>query len=221
VRSEKQSPEKSNLVYYVFDVPTTINGKISEEECLTRIKCISKMREYFAEFNFERIVFVKSWLNPSFQQLKTHYSNALEEGYEGLMFKICDGIYEPSHNNYHSKMMIKVKQLLREEFLICGYKTGKGKEDGKIIFNCALTEDTIIKALSYIRSKGKLISISPDVALGSKFFVRPKLTDEESKQLYQDVVSETVEVIGKLYTVEFRDWSDKLMPQQPVGIALF
>jgi ATP-dependent DNA ligase len=221
VRGEKQSPEKSSLVYCIFDVPTTLGGKISEEPCVNRIKCISKLRQYFQEYNFEKVLFVKSWLNPTYVSLKKHYATALGEGYEGLMFKICDKPYEPSHNNYHSKNMIKVKQLLREEFLICGYKTGKGKEDGKIVFTCCLTDETIIKALTYIRAKGKLISVPVDIAKGSKFSVRPKLTDEESKQLYQDVVSETVEVIGKLYTVEFRDWSDKLLPQQPVGIALF
>lgn len=220
VRSEKQSTEKSNLIYYIFDVPMVKNGKLTDETCLNRIKCIAKMRQYFESHNFEKIIFVKSWLNPTYKSLKQHYNTAINERYEGLMFKICDGIYEPSHNNYHSSMMIKVKQLLREEFLICGYKSGKGKDEGKISFNCCLTEDTVIKALTYIRAKGKLVAIGADAAVGNKFSVRPKLTDEESKQLYQDVVSGETEVIGKLYTVEFRDWSDKFIPQQPVGISL-
>lgn len=221
VRVEKQTQEKSELVFHVFDVPTTINGKMSEEPCLERIKCLAKLRQYFDEYNFEKIVFVKSWVNPTYESLKKHYTDAIDQNYEGLMFKICDGVYEPSHNGYHSKLMIKVKQLLREEFLICGYKTGKGKDENKITFNCSLTEETVFKAIEYMRTKGKLLSISADIAIGLKFSVRPKLTDDEREKLYKDVVSGELEVVGKLYTVEFRDWSDKLLPQQPVGIALF
>jgi len=221
VRVEKQTPEKSSLVYYVFDLPMTLDGKMSDIECLERIKCLAKLRKYFAEYNFEKIVFVTSWVNPTYKSLKEHYADSINQNYEGLMIKLCDGIYEPSHNNYHSKMMIKIKELLREEFLICGYKTGKGKDENKVTFTCSLTEDTVIKATRYLCDKGKLIGISVDAAVGTKFSVRPKLNDQGHEKLYQDVVSGELDVVGKLYTVEFRDWSDRLLPQQPVGIALF
>ncbi len=222
VRYEGHSAAKSNLVYYVFDVATTTkDNKISDEKCIDRISCLGQLRKYFENYNFSRIVFVKSWVNSNFKQLKEHFHNAIKNGYEGLVLKVSDGIYEPGHNNYHSKMLIKVKQLLREEFLIYGHKTGKGKAEGKIILQCKLTEDTIIKAIKHIKERGNLIAVDVHIALGNTFWVKPKMTDEESEEFYKDVESGEIDIMNKLYTVEFRDWSDKLLPIQAVGITLF
>ena len=222
VRGEFQSDEKSQLIFYVFDVPTTTqDNKITDIPCLERIKCLGKLREYFAKYEFKNIIFVKSWLNPLFSSLKKHFNEALEQEYEGLVMKLCDKEYEPGYNNYHSRYMIKIKLLLREEFLVCGYKTGKGKDENKITLICKLTEETIDKAVAHIKSRGGLIGMDIAAAIENTFSVKPKLTDEENEQLYQDIVSETIKIEGKLYTVEFREWSENLIPVQPVGIEFY
>ena len=110
---------------------------------------------------------------------------------------------------------------MREEFLVCGYKTGKGKDENKITLICKLTEETIDKAVAHIKSRGGLIGMDIAAAIENTFSVKPKLTDEENEQLYQDIVSETIKIEGKLYTVEFREWSENLIPVQPVGIEFY
>jgi ATP-dependent DNA ligase len=152
---------------------------------------------------------------------KSLYKRALADDYEGLMLKVADAIYEPGYNNYHSRQMIKIKELFREEFLISGYKTGKGRDEHKLTLVCKLTQSSVTKALEYLHMKNKPVSIDPYAAIGFEFKVKPALDDIEAKKFYEEVMSGEVEIIGKLYTVEFRDWSDKFIPQQPVGKAIF
>jgi ATP-dependent DNA ligase len=221
VRSEEQSEEKNRLVYYVFDVPlTNKDSSIANVVCKDRLLALSALKKYFASYNFTNIIFVQTKLTKTANELKGLYLKAIKEQYEGLVLKVLDEIYEPGHNNYHSSNMIKVKQLLREEFLITGYKTGKGKAEGTIIFVCAVTEDNVNQAIQYMSQKGRIYSICPNAARGSEFAVKPKMTEEESKELYSKVVAEEIEIVGHLYTVEFRDWSDKFIPTQAVGIEM-
>lgn len=222
VRSEEQSEEKDKLLYYVFDVPmTTQDGKIAPIECKERLLALATLQKFFASYNLTNIVFVQTWAPKEAKRLGQLYMTALKNKYEGLVLKIADGLYEPGHNNYHSRQMVKIKELLREEFRVTGFKTGKGKSEGKIILQCAITEDNVSQAVSYMRRQGRIFSICPDAARGTIFSVTPALTAEESEDLYKKVLAEEIDIIGKLYTVEFRDWSDKLLPIQPVGISFF
>lgn len=222
VRSEAQSDEKDKLIYYVFDVPfTNKDNSMSNVVCKDRLLALNSLRKYFASYDFTNIVFVPTKAPKTANELKGMYVKSLADQYEGLVMKLLDETYEPGHNNYHSGNMIKIKQLLREEFLITGYKTAKGKAEGTIIFVCSVTEDNVNQAVQYMRQKGRIFSICPNAAKGAHFAVKPKITEDESKDLYNKVVADEIDIIGKLYTVEFRDWSDKLIPTQAVGIAFF
>jgi ATP-dependent DNA ligase len=221
VRSEDQSEDKDRLLYYIFDVPITKDNKILPVKCKARMQSIMLLNKYFAHMNFTHIVFVQTWQPKSAIVLKILYLKAIKEQYEGLVMKISDEIYEPGHNNYHSKNMIKLKEKLREEFYIISYKTGVGKAEGKIIIQCELTEDTITKAVDYFRRKGKLYTNCPNSARGNRFWVKPAMTDIESEELYKKVLNDEITIIGRLYTVEFHDWSDKFIPTQPVGVEFY
>lgn len=223
IRREQQSESKTSLVFYVFDIPvSTTEGRVIDLTCEQRIKLLTHMRDYFKEVGivFAKIVFVPTWKPKSYGVTKKLFDMAIQEGYEGLMFKIADKTYEPGYNNFHSRNMIKIKELFREEFLVVGHKLGKGKDEHKLTLICELTENTVTKALNYLNEKGKLMSIDAVAAIGNRFSVRPKLDDATAKQFCEDVLTKKIDIIGKLYTVEFRDWSDKFMPQQPVGIEL-
>lgn len=222
VRREQQSEAKSELVYHVFDIPiTTRDGKIAPINCKTRITILLKLKKYFTPMEFSKISFIQTWSPSNPSSFKALYKRAIKDGYEGLVMKIADGLYEPGYNNYHSKQMIKIKELFREEFLISGYKTGKGKDEQKLTLVCKLTQDSVTKALEYLHTKNKPVSIDSYAAIGLEFKVRPAMDDVEAKKFYEDVMSGDLEIIGKLYTVEFRDWSDRFIPLQPVGKAIF
>lgn len=222
IRSEQQSAEKDELIYHIFDIPMTLaNNSVAPVVCVDRLKLLRVFREYFAKFNFTKIIFIGSTMPKNAATLKASYLKALKDKYEGLIFRIDDRLYEPGHNDYHSSNIIKIKELLRDEFLIVGFKTGKGKAEGKIILTCVTTEKTIQHAGEYLASRGRIIEGNMDFLVGSKFNVTPKLPDQEKIDLYNRALEDNSIILGKLYTVEFTDWSNACLPLRGVGISLF
>jgi DNA ligase-1 len=92
---------------------------------------------------------------------------------------------------YNSKDLEKVKEFQDAEFEIVGGKEGTGTDEGCMVFKC-ITEG------------------------GIEFDVRPKGTVEKRKEMY---INKEI-YIGQPLTVKFSEYSDDMVPQQPVGLLL-
>lgn len=212
VRFEGQNAFKDKLVYHVFDIVTTIDSFIVPDDCRTRLWWVHMFAEYYP--GLKLVEFVKSEKPECWQDIKADYMKKRSENYEGLILRVSNKPYVSGRNTN----MMKLKPSFREEFLITGYKEAKGKHAGLIIFKCQLTEASIQKAKDYMVSKGKEITDVDITCLKDiTFSVTPAATEEDRKKMLEDGDS----YIGKLYTVEFQDWTNMLKPQRPKGIAIY
>ena len=116
---------------------------------------------------------------------KTHkkYTKA---GHEGTVIRAPEAPYEIGKR---SKKVLKLKDFITEEYEITGFKEGKGKEVGQIIF--------IVKTKK-----------------GQRFDVRPEGTAAERRAMFKKGSS----YVGKLLTVKFFELTAKGIPRFPVGI---
>jgi hypothetical protein len=92
---------------------------------------------------------------------------------------------------FNSKDIEKMKSFQDDEFKIIDGKQGTGLDSGCVIYKCITKE-------------------------GETFDVRPRGTVEERQEMYQNLPND----IGKMLTVRFPEYSDKLVPLQPVGIVV-
>ena len=90
---------------------------------------------------------------------------------------------------YNSNDIEKVKEFEDDEFEIVGGKEGTGSDEGCVIYRCITKE-------------------------GKEFDARPRGTVEDRKQMLINLPND----IGKMLTVRFAEYSEDMIPQQPVGI---
>lgn len=112
----------------------------------------------------------------------------LERGYEGLMLRNLDSLYLTEHR---SQDLLKYKLMQDEEFLICGYRRGSGKDKDVPIFECT-TE------------------------AGKKFSVRMEGTYAANKERL--LIADSL--VGKLLTVRFQEYTPDGAPEFPIGVEI-
>ena len=120
---------------------------------------------------------VESTIVYELSEIKVHHDSFVQQGYEGIMIRSMDGIYE---TNKRSKYLQKFKKFIEEEFKIIGFHQGIGDELGAIVWDC-ITED------------------------GKTFAVRPKGTFEARRKLFEEGtknVGKHLTVIFQEYTSE-------------------
>jgi DNA ligase-1 len=111
------------------------------------------------------------------------------EGYEGGILRLLEGKYELGHR---SRSLLKVKSFEDGEFKIVGYKTGRGKFEGCVIWVC-------------------------DAGNGETFKVVPKGTLEDKKEKYKNGES----YLGQLLTVRYAELSEAGIPTgNTVGVGI-
>lgn len=216
-RVQKQTEEKDQLIYYIFDIVLTDqDNNIYDIKCSERLLLLKKFREFFEEYEFARIVFVTSIAYNNAKSIKKLYLDQLKNGYEGLIMRILDRPYESGKN----KNMIKLKQKLREEFTIIGFSSGKGKSSKAIMFKCQIDERTIALAMQYLARTGKVPKYTFDNVKKRDFKVTPQGTIESREQMLKDAQENPDNYIGKMYSIEFQDWSEEFKPIRPSGIEI-
>jgi hypothetical protein len=99
-----------------------------------------------------------------------------------------------------------------------------------IIYKCEQTTETIKKGLAYKLQKnpGFYADIEALIIKPKSFSVRPADTEESRKEAFALMSTYTdgetyfsKNIMGRLYTVQFQDYSDVLVPLRPIGIELF
>jgi len=120
---------------------------------------------------------VDSILVEKLEDIKTYHDNFVKDGYEGIMIRDMNGIYEV---NKRSKYLQKFKEFLEEEFKIVGFHEGSSDEKGSVVWNC-VTKDN------------------------QEFSVRPKGTFESRKKLFDEgdkYIGKLLTVIFQEYSAE-------------------
>jgi ATP-dependent DNA ligase len=126
----------------------------------------------------------------------TIYKRALAEGYEGAMCRL-DAAYEPSYNDYHSKVLLKIKPRLDGEYTVVGWTTGrKGKAANALMIIC--------------EHAGKEFPVTPAMTL----LERNELAESMNREVSPGVTYFDATYRGKKIIVEFDDLSKDGLPQR-------
>ena len=110
----------------------------------------------FGKYKFKHLVLVQTENCESEEKMKEMHARYVENGYEGIMLRNTNGIYE----NNRSIHLQKYKEFFDMECKIVGYKEGEGAESGGVIWICELN--------------------------GKQFACRPRGTREEREAFFQE-----------------------------------
>lgn len=154
---EKSCTEKdlsliNKMQYHIYDYIDINNLNLTYIERYTFLNKLIKVKSDLLYVPVETVQ-----VN-ALDDIKTYHDKYVKDGYEGIMIRASDGIYEI---NKRSKYLQKYKEFLEEEFEIIGYDQGTGDTKGTIIWKC-ITKD------------------------GNVFSVTPNGTFESRKLLYKD-----------------------------------
>ena len=212
VRLESQSEAKTKLEYHIFDiVVTTPDGIISNDRAEDRLWWVHTFK---GANRTNLIKFVESRKPRDIASMIADYNDKRSNGYEGLIIRVLGKKYESGR----SSSLIKMKGLFREEFRITGVSEGTGKHAGLAVFKCCLTEQSIERARNYMNDREiPVTEFNIAHPRDVSFNVTPKATEDERRKMFEEGAS----YIGKLYTVEFQDWSKDFKPLRPIGISLY
>lgn len=209
---------KSIIKYHVFDMFFLCDGRPTKLTVSQRRVILNAIKPT------ESIVITEQYHPANAAELVALYRQVLADGFEGLMMKL-----DVSYNNDSRKYMYKLKPEFQEEFRIIGYSDGKGKDAGLIKFKCELTADVIRKGIEYKKLKNGIhIDLNTALENPKTFNVRPADTDDNRRELYKKMKVRQgngktyfeQNYLGSLYTVNFQDYSDNLVPLRPVGVGV-
>jgi len=117
------------------------------------------------------------------------FQKYVEQGYEGIMLRNIRGLYQVGHRSHDLQ---KYKEFFEEEYEICGFKEGDGRDKGTIIWVCRCAD-------------------------GREFSVRPRGTIETRKTLFENATQNPDAYLGKQLTVIYQELSEYGVPRFPVG----
>jgi len=121
--------------YVVYDAfICDAGGRPGEERFAERLKLIESLRANWA--HFKQVSFADTFTATSAAEVKAHYERFLAEGYEGAIVRLNEP-YVLSPNDYHSKVLLKIKPVHDAEYEIIGFTAGeKGKAAGALLYRC-------------------------------------------------------------------------------------
>jgi len=183
IKRDKPSKWTDRIQYHIYDVYNKDIPKLTFECRLNIILSINKSKH---------IVLVDTNLVTHKDTIDLMYNKYTKNGYEGIMLRNKDGIYEL---NKRSSYLQKYKKFIDMEFKIVGAIENKGKQQGQ----CTLICETVD---------------------GTQFGVKPKGTDEERQEYWQRWLDGSLK--NKMLTVRFFSWTNSKppVPRFPVGIAI-
>lgn len=133
----------------------------------------------------------------NFEQLKKYHEKCVANGYEGVIIRNSDGVYE---FGFRSNNLIKYKEFEVEEFKIVDVVEATGRDEGTAIFVCSVS--------------GHEDDIAWDES--NSFRVKPQGTREQRKEYFDNPDY----CIGKMLSVQFQGLTDDGKPRFPSGIAI-
>ena len=176
-----------DLEYHIFDcfydLKRPLMLRVSED--------LAELENIVKKNNLTHIKIVKSYMIQNVKDIEDLYKNVLKQGYEGLMLKNLDGMYEASlKRELRSYNILKYKPDFDAEFKVVGVKEGKGKDEGAIIF--------ILETSTH-----------------KQFSARPRDIDTEMRKLlYTQAKKYPKLFIGKMATIKYESLSKDGVPQR-------
>lgn len=169
--------------YHIYDIIFLNDLDLSFEE---RYKKLKNMYDEKINSISTKIKLVETKECKSKDEFKSFFGEFIERGYEGIMLRNKNGKYVP---NYRSSDLQKYKEFSENEYPICGFKEGEGRDKGCVIWICK------------------------DEKSGKEFSVRQRTTLEHRQKMFK----EGEKYIGKLLTVIYQELSEYGIPRFPVG----
>ena len=167
--------------FYDFKRPLLL--RVSED--------LERIKEVIKDNKLKHIKVVDSIMIKNKDEIIEFYNKALSEKYEGLMLKNIDGKYEASiHRELRSYNILKYKPNYDSEFMVTNFGSGKGNEEGAILFTMTTQN-------------------------GMEFTARPfGITVDLRKELYKQAIKYPKLFIGKEATIKYDSLSIKGVPQR-------
>lgn len=106
-----------DAVYNIFDVI------VDDAKLSGRLHILDELQKEIVEKNLTHLKIIKGKEISDEKELLDYYNEKLEEGYEGIMVKQIDAVYEYKR----SYSWMKMKPEHTEDLKIIGYKNGSGK----------------------------------------------------------------------------------------------
>lgn len=158
--TEEERLNINKLQYHIYDCYLSDKPGASFKERMAFLKRVfEKVREEDTTGAFANVIFeVETEEVANMKEMKEKHDEYVQNGFEGIMIRDRDGIYEP---NKRSKYLQKYKEFMEEEFEIVGFHDGEGIDKEMVIWDCVTKE-------------------------GRKFSVRPKTNFEERKRLFKE-----------------------------------
>lgn len=175
-----------NVEYHVYDV------YMEDEPEMPWSKRFETLQHFFTSslFHFRElrsISLVETHVVNEHIELEQFHNDFVAEGYEGAIYRSLGGVYK---FGYRSSDLLKYKAFQDDEFLIVGWKTGKGKFANVPIFECVCGERT--------------------------FEVTPMGNEAERLEMLRTAN----ESVGKMLTVRYFNYTPDGVPFHPVGVAI-
>lgn len=121
----------------------------------------------------------------------------IAEGYEGAMVRL-NAPYAYSYNDYHCKVLLKIKQTLDAEFKLVGFTSGRrGKAVRALMLKCVTPE-------------GKEFDVTPalELSVREQLFVKLQQMEPNGKTIFANRFA------GHMLTVTFDEYSVDKVPQR-------
>jgi ATP-dependent DNA ligase len=148
--AKEDQPKIQRVQYHIYDI--VLPGKPYKDR-------LSILQTVLQEDDLLRTVPTHSIL--SVEEFKTRFREFVEAGYEGIMLRNEDGLYQ---ENYRSNDLLKYKEFFEAEYPIVDFKEATGRDKGTVIWECETPE-------------------------GRRFSVRPRGTVEMRRQWFSEAKS--------------------------------
>jgi len=125
---KKFNTNTTSLVYHVYDLYDRERPELTFEERMEILELY--YHNQAADFSTQVVM---SWKLSSEGDVPIELELALDKGYEGIMLRNRNALYDPGHRSYDLQ---KVKLMDDAEFPIVGYTEGEARDAGAIIFIC-------------------------------------------------------------------------------------
>lgn len=122
------------IQYYVFDIIDPLTIQIDRYKRLTNLISLYNSENENLKYIVHTIVDVVE----SEDQMKEFHNKYYEQGYEGIMLRDPNGMYQ----NKRSLYLLKYKNFYDAEFLIIGAEQAKGTREGDVVWVCQTENGT-------------------------------------------------------------------------------
>lgn len=207
----KVDKDSSGMDFVVFDVirPSADNSEDTLGGYNNRIELLRQIFDVFDSVDIPNIKLNDSELVSTSDEIETIYKKYLSENYEGAVVRHFDSLYEiGTTKEIRSKGSLKLKPEFDAEFDIVGYKDGKGRDKGALVW--------ILKMPIGMAPSGVNLNKVP-----KDFSARPMGSIDSRKELFSKMESQfESDFKGKPMRIVYTDKTKYGVPRFPRAIGI-